>query len=270
MAEDTEARNLEAAMVRAIRDDPEGLADVLAYADWLSEQGDTRGGAIQFACNPAFRLADTLDWDARHETILLRAPVNAAARRRWEAVLRPFGARPTFYRRGVPEGVALEVDRFLTAGSSLLDRAPVRDVRLEFGKELSDEKRCALCRRLACCPALSRVAVLRLVESNLNDQDLRELLRSPHLGSLQVLDLGRNSISMEGALMIARTALPSVDTIDLQLNPIDLAGIEEINRSPHLPALRHLRYMNTPASVAGGGHGNGFLVRSPQVSRSAA
>src|SRR5262245_51136240 len=144
------AMNQADAFLHAILADPEDHAPRLAYADWLDERGDSRGGFIRVQCALA-GLAD--DDDAGWPLLAREARLIAGHGKHWAGPLRRLVKRWRF-RRGFVEAVTLRAADFLWHAEALFRIAPVREVRLLHAADLLAE--------LASCPGLARLTGLDL------------------------------------------------------------------------------------------------------------
>jgi uncharacterized protein (TIGR02996 family) len=135
---------------------PDDDAPRLVYADWLDDHGDEpRAEFIRLQC----RLATLAPHEAAWADLDLRArDLLAAHRRAWLPPDLVLQAADGTFRRGFVEDIDIEVGPFLQHGDALLRAAPLRHVRF-------------------LPPADPSVVT--------------ELVRSPHLGRLPGLYLGR-------------------------------------------------------------------------------
>jgi uncharacterized protein (TIGR02996 family) len=124
----------EAALLEAVRTNPEDLTLRLIYADWCEEQGDearARFIRLQLLEEPdsAAEAAELLyrhrpRWDGERHRLLERGPLRGCVRarrgpvHRWE------------YRRGFIEALTVHPRTFLEHGEELLRLGPLREVRL--------------------------------------------------------------------------------------------------------------------------------------------
>lgn len=271
MEHDTMLTEIEREMITAIRANPGSLVDILAYGDWLLERGDPRGEWIQMVCNPALQLPIELDGAERLAAKRKREQVSTLGVACWAALLKRFEARAVCHGNGLPLAATMTAERFVEYGDELLARAPIDDLRLEFPKQQPVSERLALCRSLACCPALAHLTNLHIINAGITDEDLAVLLESPYIENLDELDLNENWITSEGAAMLSRANLPKMAVLDLRGNPVDLEGIEHLRQSTTLVSLRKLWHHRTHAAqeeeLRGGG--TRFLI-SLRLARAAA
>ncbi len=73
-----------------------------------------------------------------------------------------------------------------------------------------------------------------------NYEDIAALIRSRHLQSVTHLDLASNSLSTEGAEVVASGfGLEAVESLDLSRNHVGIDGVYHLVGSPHLQQIRH-------------------------------
>ena len=151
----------------------------------------------------------------------------------WTRPLRGLAAGFEF-RRGVIDGVTADVPTLAARGEELFRKAPVRRVRVvDAGRDVN---------RLIHLPILNDVRELVLCDAGLGNGGLNVLLRSLHLGRVEVLDLSFNGLCDAGAWRLAESrAVPSLVALRLNDNGlISAAGVKRLAESPHLRGLREL------------------------------
>jgi uncharacterized protein (TIGR02996 family) len=194
------------AFLRDIRDNPDDDTMRLIYADWLDEQGDPRGEFIHVQ----MRLAGALP-----------ATTSSALRQREQELLRRHAVgwvggkmsrlRRWVFRRGFLDEIELRADHFLADFGELLDREPVRCVRLRWAT--------GSIAAISASPRLRTLRELDLSRCYLNDATAEVLAGSPHLDRLHALGLRSNFIRQRGAEALARSAsLSRVQLLDLSGN----------------------------------------------------
>jgi uncharacterized protein (TIGR02996 family) len=250
---------LDAAFLRAILENPDSDAPRLIYADWLDEQGDTRGEFIRLQC----RLAQLAPRDLLRATAAARAvtirtgqsppsepaaallpglkarqqQLLAAHAGSWVDSLR--GVECTWhFRRGFVAAVEIDAAELLAKAHVLFDAAPVQHV--------------VLCNAaghvpaLAAMPSLARLNSLDLFGNRITDEDVAVLVRSPHVSGLKALGLGGNRLGNTSAAELARSPyLSRLTELDLNYNRINGSGVEALAASPHLTRLETLTFCGT-------------------------
>jgi uncharacterized protein (TIGR02996 family) len=156
--------------LKAIQADPESDSPRLTYADWLAERGDAWSEVIRIQCQypdgympfeTANRLEELLN---EHQCRFDRGADDLQVYVR--------------FRRGMIEEVYCSVERFLKAGSRILETFPLVNI-------LSLHTTQGRGMRLAEQPALSVIRSLKLMQ--LADDDCQWIFRSQHLGYVEKL-----------------------------------------------------------------------------------
>ncbi len=127
--------------------------------------------------------------------------------------------------------ITIDADAFVARAKELF-ASPVTVVHLTSAKGKLGA--------VAAVPELARVATLDLSKQALTDDDLEQLLTSPHLRGLRVLNLTQNQITDQGVDALARVTadkLPGLEQLGIQLNkatdPADqMELVDETNRAP--------------------------------------
>jgi uncharacterized protein (TIGR02996 family) len=138
------------------------------------------------------------------------------------------------FRRGIIDSVTVSVGLLAARGEELFRQAAVRRVRIEdAGAHVA---------RLIQLPILADVRELGLCGADLGNGGLNLLLRAPHLGKVETLDLSFNGICDAGVGRLAECRnLPSLTQLNLNDNGrITAAGLARLAESPHLGGLRVL------------------------------
>lgn len=264
MAQDAQEQQ---ALLDGIRNNPVDDAPRLAYADWLNDNdtGDgklaTRAEFIRVQC----QLADAntqpeqrILLQDREEELLTRN------RDEWEIPLRELGAEEVVFSGGLPSGVLMEADAFISNADKLFAANPaISSVKLEIRHSPPD-----VLRNLAGCPHLSHLQALDLSDNAINDAALAEFVVSPHIKRVNKLNLCRNGIHDEGiktlagspylanletlhlaecwitdkgvAALMASRRLSRLQTLNLDHNDITDAGVQELAASPRAAGLTRL------------------------------
>lgn len=220
------------ALLAAMAADPTDDTVRLAYADFLEENGD----------------ADRADF-VRVQVELSRGNVNDPARRplvvRHVAYLRDFVPR---WRAELPELDGIEWGDFnrglVEEVQATREAAIVKHAKTIFAQPAVHVIRLArfghYARALAKVPELSRVRALRMIRARASEEALRDLLASPHLARLNILDLHLNYAGDGTAADIADGRFRELTELWLGSNRIGNAGARALANSPHLATLRFL------------------------------
>lgn len=151
-------------------------------------------------------------------------------------------------------------DRGLQA---LLAAGPTRLRRIHLGRHQDCPITDAGMHAFSRCKALTGLRKLNLSWWPLNRAKIRAIANSPHLGNLQVLDLGICGIDDDMATELARSPyLRSLRYLDLQNNRIGARGIAALARSPTLATVTNLVLYNNPEM---GDAGTAALANSEHV-----
>jgi uncharacterized protein (TIGR02996 family) len=247
-----------------VREVPDDDGPRLIFADWLDEQGDSRGQFIRVQV----ALAKLPDLDRRRPE-LLRAQHDLLARfgEVWAAPFRGLATGPVFHR-GFVEEVKVAARQFLGHGPALFAADPVRHLHLldlgghlgpvfspllarltgltVFAQHLGDP----LARAVAECPHLAGLRALRLGRNRIGDAGAERLTGSPHLAALQDLDLAENELGEPAARALADCPrLAGLRRLELGRNTVGPAGAGAIAGSPHL---RNLDVLGLAGNALGG------------------
>jgi uncharacterized protein (TIGR02996 family) len=161
------------------------------------------------------------------------------------------------FRRGIVDSVTVSVSRLAARGEELFRKAAVRRVRIEdAGAEVD---------RLVHLPILGEVRELGLCGASLDNGRLNVLLRSPHLGKVESLDLSFNGICDAGVWRLAECGgLPGLTALHLNDNfSITALGVRRLAESPHFGRLKVLDLSANDVGDAG----IAALARSPRLAR---
>ena len=203
--------------LRAVRDDPEDIVRLLAYADALAVAGDPLGELIRVQCE-----IDRGDLDHAAEAALRgRARALLAAHEAaWLGPIRDVVDHHCWYRGML--GLDVSVAGFLRRHADLVAARAVRFI------DVSDHS-AALTpdawRSLTACPDLRAVTLIGVRgrytsdedDALLGDEDAVLLAASPHARGLIGLDLGFNAIGDEGLAALARSPhLAGLHTLGLR------------------------------------------------------
>jgi uncharacterized protein (TIGR02996 family) len=194
------------AFLQAIIEEPDDDTPRLVYADWLDEHGQhDRAEFIRVQC-----LQASLPWDDDRQSELLAREAQLLARHYEDWTV--WGDRPEeqevgpdiSFRRGFVERLrSVEWFRFLEQAPAVFAACPVRRLEVQVPQGRGFE--------LAGQSYLGRLRSLLLLGP---PADVLEVCRSPHLGRLEALNLGGNSLADEGArelaTLLGRGPVPSL------------------------------------------------------------
>jgi uncharacterized protein (TIGR02996 family) len=234
---------------RAIVETPEDDTPRLVFADWLEEQGDPASMARAEFIRVQFALRDLPADDPRRLQMEERErDLRAAHEQTWTAPLREqvhlYGWE---FRRGFVEAVAVLPDDFPRDAGRPFDLAPVRQVRFLPGARdgLHWRQSVSGLSPVASSPYLERVASLDLTNLPVG-ADLRPVIRSPHLGRLTELHVGRSLLrARELELLLATTFLSQLTTLRFDGYRVQgVPGLANLLRSPRLARLVTLTFSN--------------------------
>lgn len=224
-------------LLRAVFEHPEDDAPRLAYADWLDESGGEpeRAALIRVQCELA-----RLPPDDPRAAELTRAEEKLLRGRklRWRASLpRLRGVVWGDFSRGFVDSVVLKSTFDLWRYSArIVDAIPLYAVTVKpsplYGREMTGFAR---------IKALGQVSVLKLAGLQMTDVRLGQVLESPFLARLSVLDLSLNHIGDGGAHRLgACQALPNLNVLNLWGNRIADTGAQAFAASELTQRLEHL------------------------------
>jgi uncharacterized protein (TIGR02996 family) len=220
----------EQAFIRRIQANPDEDGPRLIFADWLDEQGDSRGEFIRLQCALAsLSFDDPLYSELKAREQHLRDQHEPE----WKAPIRRLVTDCQFHR-GLIEAISIEARSFIELGDELFQLAPIRRVRfLEIGKDFAE---------LVQSPLLSKIRELDLCGSYLGNGVPNMLSRSPYLSQIEMLDLAFNDLTDRGIQTLAE--MPSLGRVRrLHLNDnnsLGELGMGALANSPYLEELRHL------------------------------
>jgi uncharacterized protein (TIGR02996 family) len=149
------------------------------------------------------------------------------------------------FRRGIPDSASVDAVTFLERGDELFRRLRVRRLGLRDAA--------AVLPKLAASPLLARVRELDLCNCDLGPRGVEVLAKSPHLQSLEAIDLGFNRLDDAAAEALARcTGLPNLTHLALNDNDaIGDAGVRTLADSPFLAGLTALDLSGNDIADAG-------------------
>ena len=209
----------EAALLAAIRANPEEDTPRLAYADWLDEHATTdarraRAEFIRLQIEFAGLSGDDLEPDVIARRKELAAAVAAHEKRykkEWAADLTgkkgPLRGRDCFFhfRRGFPEKAYAPADRLIAQGDALFRAAPILTLD---AKEVTPEN----LGPLLACPWLVNVRALTLSGRSTNSErtNWEALAECPHLRNLKYVWLSSGQFTRGAARLAAANPFPQL------------------------------------------------------------
>lgn len=217
------------------------------FADWLMDHDDlvsqARGEFIQLQCDLAKHPVGV----ARPQALLRRErELLWTHGKQWGGGLDRFGCVCWEYRRGFVEGVGMAATAFVAHAATLLQMAPLRDLKVYDGA--------GQMAALANCPSLACIRSLDLEKNQLGDFDLVVLAKSQHLVALAALLLWNNRVGNVGICALAGAELPALTRLDLSNNNVGNAGAVALAGSALLARLRILdltgNQIGDPGAVA--------------------
>lgn len=229
---------------RTILARPHDDAPRLVYADWLEERGEPLAEFIRLQCRLARENAE------RDDLVLERREVELLGTHGplWAEAVADHVDWWCF-RRGFVGEVALSEEQLAGAAADLFRHAPLEDLHLTPGDDLSRLPRVpelartvfldlsahelgdAHLTRLADAPFLSQVHGLNLSSCVLSDAGVHALAGSPHTARLRELYLCDNLVSDDGVRALALSPLlERLEVLYLRDNPITPEGGQLLQR----------------------------------------
>ncbi len=224
----------QAALLRAILDQPDEAVHRLVYADWLEEHGDeARAEFIRAQC----RMARFYDPDDPFRAGMVEGILRPEYRQAWLAPLHALGLGPNeeaeyrfafTFRRGFVESIYVSgpeaVDSLIRQAGAVCSLTPFLHLRLGADNGGNWEPlTVVLLERLVSCREVAGLRTLDLRHHYLRDEGANALLASPHLsGNTRVFFEG-NSLTAEARLALeARFGSAISCGPDLGLNEDDI------------------------------------------------
>ena len=193
---------------------PEDDAPRLIYADWLEEAGDPRGEFIRVQCE----LASLSSLDPRYHQARYRSrQLMTEHGEQWAGELKQ-DVRKIAFHRGFIDNITLRARAFLSEHEALFQSVPVNWMRFIYVKGAGQG--------LADCEGLTKVRRLDLSNLQIPNEDLVAIFRSPHLNSLQSLDMRNFQASHDQSVGKAIAEMQSADCLE-QLSLNGSIGTEE-------------------------------------------
>lgn len=171
----------------------------LIYADYLEEQGDSRGEFIRVQCE----LAQTDPLEPEHFDLLDRNDeLLDEYQQAWADELKQ-DVRKSVFHRGFIDTITITARKFAKQSEKLFRATPVHWLRFNYVKGAGP--------LLAAVPELGHIRNLDLSSLKIPREDLIALLTSKHLTSLKGLDLSRLDLPLDAEIgrSIAQSAFAS-------------------------------------------------------------
>jgi uncharacterized protein (TIGR02996 family) len=232
------------AFIRAILQRRDDETAYLAYADYLTERGDSLGDHIRLCVELAKLPPGSPEAEEKNRRINELSDAHAE---QWFAPLGELGLRPEFQgyftpwawmsgARGFIDTVAIDRPGIFPQNAARLFAAAPFLRRLKFERGHLDPA------ALAKVKQLGQIEELELGWTDLTADGLRTLLRSKHLTGLKSLGLSGNPLGDEGAAALAAwpglTRLESLDVSDCSMS---VYGLRALVNSESVRNLRRLR-----------------------------
>jgi uncharacterized protein (TIGR02996 family) len=230
----------EEAFLRAICADPDDDAPRLIYADWLDERG--RPGDTE--------RAEFIRVQVEKERLLLGSPARERLElRASELLLRHkkgwiiqdlkmggerINSEAARYERGFLVGLLTNFQQLTDNGKTWFKTAPIRKLSV-----IGSMDRKLLTRM----PDFSKLVELEWGWSHLGEQELKALLGTANLRSLERLSLQGNELGTGATEMLAISGdLPRLTHLDLRDNPIGSRGTHSLASSPFYLRLEEVKF----------------------------
>ncbi len=244
-----------AELLAAVLAAPDDDAPRLAYAAWLSAQGDPRGEFIAAQCRLARQRPNP---QRRHELAERERELGQSLRKAFAAEVKKT-ADHWEIRRGFIDEIRTDADKLLAGWQPLFASQPIRRLTLRgvtvehvralvatgvIGRlvnlGLHGKLGAKGVRLLAEAPDLAAIRKLNLAGCRLGDDGVAALLASPHLACTQ-LTLRENDISDEGVEALAGAlALAPCRALFLARNVLGDEAVAALAGSAHLAGLEQL------------------------------
>jgi uncharacterized protein (TIGR02996 family) len=224
-------------LLRGVFEHPEDDAPRLAYADWLDESGGEpeRAALIRVQCE----LARRPPGDPRTADLMRAQEKLFRGRKlRWRASLPRFrGVVWGDFSRGFVDSLAVQTpNTFRRMSARIVEAIPLYALTIKPAPLIP-----AGMAGFGRTKALSQLSILKLPGQQMNDVRLGDLLDSPYLGRLSVLDLSLNHIGDGGARRLgACQTLPNLKVLNLSGNWLTEAGAQALAASEFAKRLDHL------------------------------
>jgi uncharacterized protein (TIGR02996 family) len=223
----------EAQLLAAVEANPEDDAPRLAHAEWLAKNGQReRAEFIRLQLR-----SDRLGWSPIESSEELRR-INTLRReneKRWLGKLPTHAGLSWRWVRGYPEEITYTSLTAFLARNKRVFGPLVRWVTFSGLRDLG---------KLADFPGLAGVRWMRVVQHYFYDADLRRLLESPHLSSLDGLAVSGAQLTVASLRLIGSSpklaGLRELDLEGVRHEPFRLEELAEFIASSNLAGLRRL------------------------------
>ncbi len=226
-------------LLGAVVSNADDLESKLVFADWLVERGDPRGEFILVQCALG-RPLQGAKGTARRRHLFEADPPELKAReakllktwaKTWLLPIRPF-IRTWRWDAGFVSAIVADTTKFLEGRELIFATTPLTEVELTAmkGGQLGS---------ISEHPTSARLRRLNLGFQKLDAAAL-EALGSLNWAGVRSLRLAGNRFGVGGAVVLAKAALPSLDTLELNDSDLDDACVEALVEAPFFARLRSL------------------------------
>jgi uncharacterized protein (TIGR02996 family) len=241
---------------KALFDDPDDVAALSAYADWLSQEGDPRGEFIQVQ----LALEDVARSPAERKPLQKREQELLKARARaWLDKLAPF----LLDQQGVSEYRREQGGFQFTFARGWLDQIRTIELSVAFARALAQSPQCRLMRRLS----IEGQAYEEAGEYEAGDDvpedtyspSVHALLRCPFFGNVRVFHLGE---PMEGEYSNCHTSgetaadlvarMPRLEELYLLAHRVDMEKLFALKNLTNLRVLQIYHNYRYPLEILAG------------------
>lgn len=211
----------EAALLKAVIENPDDDAPRLAYADWCDQRGDPRGRFIRVQLELA-KVRFNLESPKRRPLLDESMDLLEKHGREWMPIQNPH-IIDCEMNRGFVAGVTMTATSFL---QYFADMSTLYPIQLVTVRDLAHQARAVLT-----SPQLRMLSSLSVNRGNITDDDVRALSHSPFAENLWWLDLSMNQITREGVeVLIASPVLKKLSFVWLEgnpCNPVEIASFDQ-------------------------------------------
>ncbi len=220
----------EAALIKAVIENPDDDAPRLAYADWCDQRGDPRGRFIRVQLELApieYDQEKENRWPLKYESMALLEKHG----HEWMPSQHPHIIKCKMHR-GFVAGIDITATSFLNHFADMSALYPIQYVDV---LDLVPHARAVLT-----SPHLRRLTSLGVHDGDITDDDLKAFSQSPFVANLWWLDLSDNHITQEGVeALITSPFLKKLGFVALDTNPcnpVETASFgEEVLAYKHMP-----------------------------------
>jgi uncharacterized protein (TIGR02996 family) len=216
--------------LKAILACPDEDAPRLIYADWLEEQGESaRASFIRMQC----QLARMQKYEPGYFSLVHQVEKLLRDNQQdWSAAIKPL---VHFFRfeRGFVGDVTARAKQLVHKGETLFSLAPIRRLKLMMFKPADVPA-------LAELTILQRLRTLSLGTNDLTGDEVRQLLSSPHLEQVRVLEFDGYSPNHGNLTFLSPSLLPQVQELQFGQR-LPMETWEHVCANPWLAQVKSLR-----------------------------